>query len=293
MADEIQVGKFSIGELTGWKDEISKGKTDYSLIKEEGKTVLKAHSVNAASGLIKKVKLDMKAYPILAWSWKVDHTLKKEDATRKSGDDFAARIYVVLPRTFFWQTRAINYVWAAKLPKGNSVPSPYTAKAMIIAVESGDEKAGQWVSEERNYYNDYRKLFDEEPPKLGAVAIMTDTDDTRDEATAYFGDIFFESPKYKGRVSSLSLKAKYLSRDQLSQLYPLFFQFRLAILDSPQHLFLGIIGQVLSLVQDVRRLYSDSFYHVGKGVGKIVHYVFRLIPRFFGQTDNVLAGPFS
>jgi hypothetical protein len=194
-ADEIHVGKFNIGDLSGWKDEIFKGKTEYSLIKEEGKTVLKAHSVNAASGLIKKVKLDSKANPILRWSWKVDHSLKKEDVSRKSGDDFAARIYVVFPRTFFWQTKAINYVWAAKLPKGNSVPSPYTAKAVIIAVESGDEKAGQWVSEERNYYEDYKRLFDEEPPKLGAVAIMTDTDDTGDEVTAYYGDIFLESAR--------------------------------------------------------------------------------------------------
>jgi len=195
MANEIHVGKFSIGDLTGWKDELFKGKTNYALIKEEGKTVLKAHSVKAASGLIKKVKLDTKSYPILAWAWKVDHSLKREDVSQKSGDDFAARVYVVFPRTFFWQTRAINYVWADKMPKGSSVPSPYTSKAIIVAVESGDEKAGQWVNEERNYYEDYRKLFGEEPPKLGAVAIMSDTDDTQDEATAYFGDIFLESLK--------------------------------------------------------------------------------------------------
>jgi len=192
---EMHLGRFSADELTGWKDEIFKGKTAYSLVKEDGKTVLKAHSNKGASGLLKKVKLDSREYPVLRWSWKVEHTLKKEDAARKSGDDFAARIYVVFPRTFFWQTRAINYVWAAKLAKGESVPSPYTAKAMIVAVESGDEKAGQWVSEERNYYEDYRKLFGEEPPKLGAVAIMTDTDDTGDEVSAYYGDIFLESAR--------------------------------------------------------------------------------------------------
>jgi len=194
-AAELVLGEFSSGNLTGWSDKIFKGKTDYTLVKENDKTVLKAHSEKGASGLLKKVKLDPKAYPVLRWSWKVEHALKKEDVTRKSGDDFAARIYVVFPRTFFWQTRAINYVWAAKLPKGSSVPSPYTSKAVIVAVESGDEKAGQWVGEERNFYEDYRKLFGEEPPKLGAVAIMTDTDDTGDEATAYYGDIFLESAK--------------------------------------------------------------------------------------------------
>jgi hypothetical protein len=194
-AAELVLGEFSSGNLTGWSDKIFKGKTTYTLVKENDKSVLKAHSEKGASGLLKKVKLDPKEYPVLRWSWKVEHALKGEDVTRKSGDDFAARVYVVFPRTFFWQTRAINYVWASRLPKGSSVPSPYTSKALIVAVESGDEKAGQWVKEERNIYEDYRKLFGEEPPKLGAVAIMTDTDDTRDEATAYYGDIFLESAK--------------------------------------------------------------------------------------------------
>jgi len=61
-------------------------------------------------------------------------------------------------------------------------------------VESGNEKAGTWVSEERNIFEDYRKMFGEEPPALGGVAIMTDTDDTQDEATAYYGDISLQGP---------------------------------------------------------------------------------------------------
>lgn len=195
IAGEIPVGKFSAGDLNGWDDEVFKGKTAYSLVNDNGKTVLKARSVKAASGLIREIRLDPKEYPILHWSWKVAHSLKKEDVTKKSGDDFAARVYVVFPRTFFWRMRAINYVWANKIPRGSSVPSPYTANAVLVAVESGDEKAGQWVSEERNIYEDYRRLFGEEPPKIGAIAIMTDTDDTRDEATAWYGDIFLKSAR--------------------------------------------------------------------------------------------------
>jgi hypothetical protein len=195
MAAELSIGEFSGKSLEGWSAELFKGKTDYTVFSEYGRTVLKAHSVRAASGLIKKVRLDPKAYPLLRWSWKVENTVKKEDVTHKSGDDFAARVYVVFPRTFFWQTRAINYVWATKMPKGTSAPSPYTSKAVIVAVESGAEKVGEWVNEERNYYEDYRKLFGDEPPKLGAVAIMTDTDDTGDEVTAYYGNIFLESTR--------------------------------------------------------------------------------------------------
>jgi hypothetical protein len=196
LAAEIAVGRFSSGDLSGWRDETfkKKAKTAYSLVTENGRTVLKAHSRQAASGLLKKVQLDPKKYPVLRWSWKVEKTLKREDVTKKSGDDFAARVYVVFPRTFFWQTRALNYVWAAKLPKNTAVPSPYTGNAIIVAVESGEEKAGNWVSEERNIYEDYKRAFGEEPPQLGGVAVMTDTDDTGDEVTAWYGDITLASP---------------------------------------------------------------------------------------------------
>ena len=189
-ASELVVGSFSSGDLSGWETKTFKGKTVYTLVPDGEKKVLMAHSRHAASGLFRKITLDSRKYPLLRWSWKVSHSLKKEDITKKSGDDFAARVYVVFPRTFFWQTRAINYVWASKMPKNSSAPSPYTANAMVIAVESGEGKTGSWVTEEQNIYEDYKRLFGEEPPKTGAVAVMTDTDDTRDDVTAWYGDIF-------------------------------------------------------------------------------------------------------
>jgi hypothetical protein len=190
---ELAIGRFSAEDLAGWTDKPFKRSTSYTLVKDNGTTVLQAHSANAASGLIKKIRLDPKKHSILRWSWKIEHTLKKEDAKKKSGDDFAARVYVIFPRTFFWRLRAINYVWAAKMPKNSVVASPYTTNSLIVAVESGDEKVGTWVSEERDIYEDYRKMFGEEPPELGGVAVMTDTDDTRDEVTAWYGDIFLVS----------------------------------------------------------------------------------------------------
>jgi DUF3047 family protein len=189
LAADLPVGIFSAGDLSGWNDKGFKGKTKYSLITDDGRTVLKAESKKGASGLVKKVSVDPKKLPILRWTWKISHSLKKEDVKSKKGDDFAARVYVVFPRTIFWKTRAINYVWANKMPKESSAPSPYTGNAMIVAVESGDDKTGTWVTEERNIHEDYRKLFGEEPPSLGGVAVMSDTDDTEDEVTAWYGDI--------------------------------------------------------------------------------------------------------
>jgi hypothetical protein len=60
---------------------------------------------------------------------------------------------------------------------------------MVVAVESGPGKVGTWVAEQRNIYEDYKRAFGEEPPRIGAVAVMTDTDDTGDDVTAWYGDI--------------------------------------------------------------------------------------------------------
>jgi hypothetical protein len=91
---------------------------------------------------------------LLRWSWKIGGTIPNGNERTKEGDDYAARVYVVFPRTLFWRTKAINYIWANKLPKGESLPNAFTSNAMMVAVESGDGKAGTWVTEERNLYED-------------------------------------------------------------------------------------------------------------------------------------------
>jgi hypothetical protein len=190
-AAELLIGSFSTGDLTGWQEQSFRGKehTSYRLVTVDGKTAVEAHSRRAASGLLKKVDLDPKKYPVLRWSWKVGHTLQREDVTKKTGDDFAARVYVVFPNVLFWRTRAINYVWSSNLPVNGAFPDPYTANSYLLVVESGQDKSGGWISEERNIHADFRRIFGEEPPRIGAVAIMTDTDDTQDEVTAWYGDI--------------------------------------------------------------------------------------------------------
>jgi DUF3047 family protein len=192
---DLAVGRFSAADLAGWRDKSFHGKTVYSLAKDDGRTVLQARSKHAASGLVRELEADPKQYPLLRWSWKVAHTLSREDVTKKSGDDFAARVYVVFQRTFFWRMRAINYVWSANMEKGAIARNAFTANAAVVAVESGDGKAGEWLSEERNIYEDYRKIFGEEPPPVGAIAVMTDTDNTQDEVTAWYGDISLAEKK--------------------------------------------------------------------------------------------------
>lgn len=189
LSGEIAVGRFSSGDLSGWSPKIFHKQTSYRLVEDDGTTVLRAESRAAASGLVKAIRLDPRSLPILRWSWKIERTLERGDGRTKAGDDSAARVYVVFPNVLFWRTRAVNYIWANRLPVGRSLPNAYTSNAVMVAVESGNDRAGTWVREERNLYEDYRTLFGREPPEIGAVAIMTDTDNTGGEAVAWYGDI--------------------------------------------------------------------------------------------------------
>lgn len=210
---EFCLGKFSTGDLSGWKEQtigLMKPKTSYKLIKDIDRTVLTAHSTKSASGQMYKLNLDPKDYSTLKWSWKIEHIIKKGDERTKDGDDFSARVYVLFPRGFFSKTRAICYVWANKLPKGEHVISPFTPNIITVAVDSGDELAGRWTFHQRNIYEDYRLFFGEDPPKIGAIALMTDTDNTGDSAVGYYGDIsLLRQPKSTdGKQNDQKVKEK-------------------------------------------------------------------------------------
>lgn len=189
---ELQIGRFSLGDLAGWKEQTifgSKRTTNYSFVQDNGKSVLQGKSVNAASGLLYKTVIDPKTHPIISWSWKIDHTVKKGNERIKDGHDFAARLYVVFKRGFFSKNRVVEYVWGNVMRKGETIRNPYSKNMVMIAVDAGDELAGKWIFHKRNYVEDYRNAFGEEPPKVGAIAIMTDSDNTHESATGYYGDI--------------------------------------------------------------------------------------------------------
>jgi Protein of unknown function (DUF3047) len=208
---ELQLGRFSSGDLKGWKEQtigLLKPKTAYTLTKDNDKTVLAAHSAKSASGRIYTLNLDPKEYSTLKWSWKIDHTIRKGDEKTKAGDDFAARVCVFFPRGFFSNRRAVCYVWANKLPKGEHLVSPFTPNIINVAVDSGEELAGRWTVHQRNIHDDYRRFFGEEPPRIGAVALMTDTDNTGETAVGYYGDISLARSAKAIEVKPKDQKAK-------------------------------------------------------------------------------------
>jgi Protein of unknown function (DUF3047) len=218
----LEVGKFSASEPgtslpDGWKPLTFKKipkLTRYEVVKEEMQVVVKAMSDSSASGLTKAIRIDPKEFPIVRWRWKVENLLLKSDATRKDGDDYPARLYITFeydPEKVSFGKKlkfkagqalfgdipigAINYVWETKAPVGAIIDNAYTDFVKMAVVESGPQKVGMWVDEERNIYEDYKKAFGEEPPMINGVAIMSDTDNTKERATAYYGDIVFVKAK--------------------------------------------------------------------------------------------------
>jgi hypothetical protein len=183
--------------------------TSYT-VESQGKNAwVKAESRNSASALVREIQIDPKAYPILRWRWRVENIIQKGDERKKEGDDYAARVYVNFhydpDKASLWERTqyglaysiyghyppkaALNYIWANKIARGEAVDSAYTSRAKLIAIESGRERIGTWVSEERNIYQDYISYFRGQPPEVIAIAIMTDTDNTGEDAVAYYADI--------------------------------------------------------------------------------------------------------
>ncbi len=178
---------------------------------EEDNAYLHAEAEAAASGLVKETEFDLEDYPVLAWRWRIGSTLEKGDARTKAGDDYAARVYVNFeydPERVGLLTRARyalarrrhgeypplhtrNYIWANRLDVGTFLPNAYTDRAMMVAVQSGDERAGEWIQERRNVYEDYKEAFGEEPTRVIGVAVMTDTDDTGETTWGAYDDIRF------------------------------------------------------------------------------------------------------
>ncbi len=193
--ERVDVGNFSSGILDGWEEKVFKGKTHYQLVSENLKKVLRADSQAGASGLVREIKIDLNKTPILNWSWRVDNQLKNLNERLKSGDDYAARIYIVVSGGFaFWKTRSLNYVWASKIPVGSHWPNAFAKDNVImIAQQSGPAGVGQWHHQQRNIQADLKRYFGEEIDSIDAVAIMTDTDNSGQKATAWYGDIFFTS----------------------------------------------------------------------------------------------------
>lgn len=220
--DEIHlpaVGRFSSAQPgdvlpSGWRVwQLSglKRPTEYRLVDHQGRTVVFARARSAASGLVFPVSIDPQEYPYLQWHWNVPALIHRADNTQRATEDSPARIVIAfdgdrskLPleeRLFADQFRLFTkqefpyallmYIWENRAPVGTVIDNLHTSRIKMIVADSGDANVGVWREETRNVYEDFRRAFGEDPPRIRSVGIMTDSDNTGADAEAYYGDITF------------------------------------------------------------------------------------------------------
>lgn len=215
----VDVARFSAAAAgsplpEGWKPWLitkTKKPTAYSLAAVDGRVALKAVANASATGLMRDMRIELKEFPLLRWQWKTENLIPHADNYAKDREDspvrlvirfegdigklpFKDRLVLRLAKTLSGQElpyATLMYIWENKAPRGSVIPNPHTGRVQMIVAESGPARVGQWLTEEHNVYEDYKRAFGEEPPPVSAVGVLTDTDNTDETATAWYGDIAF------------------------------------------------------------------------------------------------------
>ena len=194
-AENIKIFEFTESELN--KLEVRKvrgadNKTLYSVGLDENGNFLKAVADNSASGLGKKVKINLDKTPIINITWKVETDLKGIKENTKKGHDFAARVFVIKKTGATpLSNRAINYVFSSNNDVGENFPSPYTKKSIDNVLATTKENLNEWVTVKANVKEDFKKFHDLDVNELDGLAIMSDTDNSKMKAIAYYQNIYF------------------------------------------------------------------------------------------------------
>jgi hypothetical protein len=185
--------------------------TAYRLATVAGVAAVEANANSSMALFARPVTVDLSATPVLCWRWLIDAPVARGDMTRKSGDDYAARLYVAfdmpdaamsagtrfklgIARRLFGTNvpdAALNYVWDNRNPVGTRRLSAYTDRAQLIVAETGSAHAGTWVNERADIAADFAAAFGNQPGTPIQIAVASDTDNTASTAHAAFADLHF------------------------------------------------------------------------------------------------------
>ena len=196
-AEVIKVFEFTdkeLSELTVRKVRGADNKTTYSIGSNENGNYLKAIADNAASGLGKEIKIDLNKTPFINITWKIEKDIPGIDETAKKGHDFAARVFVIKKTgATALSNRAINYVFSSNQDVGSNSPSPYTKKSIDNVLATTKTNANEWVTVKANVKEDFKKFHNLDVNELDGIAIMSDTDNSKQKSITYYQNIYFSS----------------------------------------------------------------------------------------------------
>jgi hypothetical protein len=193
--DEVKIFDFTEKELSQLDVRKVRGadnNTIYTIGSNEEGSFLKAVADNAASGLGKEIKIDLNKTPYLNITWKIEKDLPGIKENTKKGHDFAARVFAVKKTGATpLSNRAINYVFSSNNEVGFNSPSPYTKKSIDNVLASTKNNLNEWVTVKANVKEDFKKYHDLDVNELDGLAIMSDTDNSKLKAIAYYQNIYF------------------------------------------------------------------------------------------------------
>ena len=195
IANETSVFDFTNSELSKLKVRKVRGadnKTVYTVGSNENGNFLKAIAENAASGLGKEIKVDLNKTPFINITWKIEKDLSGIKENTKKGHDYAARVFVIKKTGATpLSNRAINYVFSSNSNIKDNWPSPYTKKSIDNVLSTTKININEWVTVKANVKDDFKKFHDLNVDELDGIAIMSDTDNSKLKAIAYYQNIYF------------------------------------------------------------------------------------------------------
>ena len=194
MAEKIEIFEFTQKELDNLKVKKVKGLTTYSLGKNENGNYLRAEAEGKGSGLGKETKINLLKTPFINITWKVEKNLSGIIEDSKKGHDYAARVFVIKKTgSTALSNRAINYVFSSNNSIDQNWPSPYTKKSIDYVLSTTKIHNNQWVTVKANVREHFKELHNLDVEEINGVAIMTDTDNSKLKAIAYYQNIYFSS----------------------------------------------------------------------------------------------------
>ena len=196
-AETIRVFEFTEKELSALDIRKVRGadnNTSYTVGSNENGNFLKAVADNAASGLGKKIKIDLNKTPFINITWKIERDLRGIEENTRRGHDYAARVFAIKKTgVTALSNRAINYVFSSNSEVGENRPSPYTKKSIDNVLASTKDNLNKWVTVKANVKEDFKKFHDLDVNELDGLAIMADTDNSKMKSISYFQNIYFSA----------------------------------------------------------------------------------------------------
>lgn len=180
------------GAPRGWKVKEWRGKAEFSVVKTNEGAAIHLKSDRSSGALYRSIEFNIRDYPVIHWKWKAVKLPEGADVRFKNKDDQAIQLYVIFPK---WpaavNSRVLGYIWDTTAPEGAFIASTKSSNTRYVVIKSGPADVGKWLTGERNVYEDYKKSFNEEPPPVGRVSVMIDSDDMATAAESYISGIYF------------------------------------------------------------------------------------------------------